>query len=200
METLSVWPVDLELRQEGHRPIIQGRFPYNETATIARTGRVRKERFASRAFDFTINQEPDREINFLFGHSFNRPLASRKAGTFELVDRADGVDFVATLPPDGEQPSWIVDFLRAHRAGLVRGISPGFAVAPRTAVANAEVAIPEPGNPGVFIRQINAAVLGEFSAVTRPTYDNTELAERSADLVANVGRSWQLDRELLRWL
>ena len=197
LETRSVYPLDLECRQDQQgRPVVAGRFPYGQTATIASTGRVRKERFASHAFDFTINQEPEREINFLFGHSFNRPLASRKAGTLALEDRADAVLFEATLPPAGEQPTWVLDFLHAHRAGLIRGISPGFAVAPRSAVSGAEEAIPEPGNPGVFIRQINAAVLGEFSAVTRPSYDGTDLVERAEDL----SKHWQLDREMLRWL
>ena len=37
---------------------------------------------------------------------------------------------------------------------------------------NAEELLPEPGNPSVQIRQVNAAVLREFSLVTAPTYDD----------------------------
>ena len=199
METRSVYPVypvDLEIRQEGGRPIIAGMFPYGQMATVARTGRVRKEMFASRAFDFAINQEPEREINFLFGHSFNRPLASRRAGTFELEDGADAVRFQATLPPEDSQPSWVLDFLRAHRAGLVQGISPGFTVAPRSAVSLAEEFLPEPGNEAVAIRRINHAILGELSAVARPAYQGTSLEERAEDQT----RYWQIDTEWLRWL
>ena len=200
METRSIYPVELELRQEGGRPVISGAFPYNNMATIARTGRVRKERFSPRAFDFAINQEPDREINFLLGHSFNRPLASRRAGTFQLEDGPDAVRFEAHLPAESDQPSWVRDFLLAHRAGMLRGISPGFSVPPRSVVANAEEAIPEPGNPGVYIRQINAAVLGEFSAVTRPAYEGTELVERAEDLDHLVDSLWTPPTEHYRWL
>ena len=197
METRSVYPLDLEIRQVGGRPVFSGSFPYGDTATIARSGRVRKEQFAPHAFQFAID-DLDREINFLVGHSFNRPLASRKAGTLAIEDRAAGVFFEATLPPEGDQPSWVVDFIQAHRAGMVRGISPGFAVPPLTVVSRAEEAIPEPGNPGVYIRRINAAVLGEFSAVTRPTYDRTALEERAEDLDRLIVLGPEL--EILRWL
>ena len=194
LETRAVWPVDLEIRQEGQRPVITGRFPYGEMATIGDRGTVRKEMFAPRAFEYAIN-DPTREINFLYGHSFNRPLASRKAGTFTLEDRADSVAFEAVLPPESEQPTWVRDFLYARRAGLVGGISPGFRVPPRTAVSAAETLDQEPGNPGVMIRTIRAAVLGEFSAVTRPAYLGTEIEER-ADGLAVPAR----DLELYRWL
>ena len=196
LETRSVYELDLELRQAGGRPVISGSFPYGQMATVARMGGVRKERFSSRAFRFAIEEEPEREINFLYGHSFNRSLASRQAGTLEIEDGADAVRFQATLPPEGEQPSWIVDFILAHRAGLIRGISPGFTVPPRTVVAAAEETIPEPGNPGVFIRQINQAVLSEFSAVTRPAYQGTGLEERAEGFT----HYWQIDQEMLRWL
>ena len=200
METRSIYPVDLEYRQgRGGRGIISGSFPYGQLATIGRAGRVRKERFSPKAFDFAINQEPEREINFLSGHSMNRPLASRRAGTLELDDRVDVLAFEATMPVESEQPSWVVDFLLARRAGLVGGISPGFLVPPRDVVPDAEYLEPEPGNPGVMIRVIRHAVLTELSAVTRPAYDGTELTERSSDAL-DTAPYWQLDMEMLRWL
>ena len=199
METRSIFPVDLEYRQgPGGRGVISGSFPYGQQATIGRSGRVRKERFESKAFDFAVNQEPEREINFLFGHSMSRPLASRRAGTLVLEDRADALAFEATMPIEDEQPSWVRDFLLARRAGLVGGVSPGFTVPPRSVVPNAEDLIPEPGNPGVLIRVVRHAVLHELSAVTRPAYDGTELTERDDGLY--TGPYWQLDNEALRWL
>ena len=199
METRSVYPVDLECRQgPGGRAIIAGSFPYGRQATIGRTGRVRKEKFNSRAFDFAINQEPEREINFLLGHSMNRPLASRRSGTLALEDRDDALTFEATMPVEDDQPSWVRDFLRARRSGLIGGISPGFTVPPRSVVADAELLEPEVGNPGVFIRVVRHAVLFELSAVTRPAYDGTELVERAEDL--ETAPFWQLDNEALRWL
>lgn len=177
LETRSIFPVELELRQDGRRPVIAGRFPYGQQATIAATGRVRKERFAPHAFQFAV-QDQTREINFLLGHNLSQPLAGRRAGTLALVDRENELDFEATLPPEGEQPTWIRDFLLAHRAGLIGGVSPGFTVPPASAVPDAAILEPEPGNPGVFIRLIRAAVLYELSAVTRPAYQDTGLEER----------------------
>lgn len=181
LEIRSVFPADLELRQDGNRPVISGRFPYGSTATVAATGRVRKERFEPRAFGFAV-QDVSREINFLMGHSLQTPLASRRAGTLDLVDSDDALSFQATLPPEGEQPTWVRDFLLAHRAGLISGISPGFTVPPTSAVANPQSLVPEPGNPGVAIRVIRQAVLFELSAVTRPAYEGTGLEERAETL------------------
>lgn len=196
LETRSVYPVDLELRQDGDRPVIAGAFPYGAQATIASRGRVRKERFEPRAFDFVVNQEVERDVNLLYGHDFNTPLANRSGGTLSLVDGEDALRFEATLPPEGEQPTWVRDALLAHRAGLIRGISPGFSVPPSTAVRNAERFEPEAGNPGVMIRVIRAAVLGELSLVSRPAYRETILDTR-ADAIQPY---WQLDNEMLRWL
>ena len=76
METRSVYPVVLEVRQGGRE--IFGRFPYNSLATMASRGRVRKERFSPRAFRFAID-DPDREINLLVG-PFVRPAFGIEEG------------------------------------------------------------------------------------------------------------------------
>ena len=184
METRAVWPV-LELRQDGSE--LTGRFPYRRQATIRDRGRVRKERFEPGAFRFAVD-DPAREIHLLAGHSFDRPLASRAGGSLELEDSEDALAFRATLPPEGERPSWMDDTTRALRAGLVGGISPGFTVPPASAVADAEVLEPEAGNPGVSIRVIRAAVLYELSLVTRPAYGETEVDLRAEDLAPAVRR------------
>jgi len=173
IETRAVYPVDLELRQGGFR----GFFPYGSTATVRDRGRVRKERFQPHAFRFAV-EDLNREINFLYGHNLSQPLASRSAGTLILTDTAAGLEFDAELPPEGRQPTWVRDFLLAHEAGMIRGISPGFTVPPTSAVAEPERIEPEPGNPGVGIRVIREAVLFELSAVTRPAYSDTVLEAR----------------------
>lgn len=198
MDTLAIWECRMEERQgENGGPIITGRFPYNSLATRSATGRVRKERFSPGAFDFVLRQEPQREVNFLFGHDLNRPLASRQAGTLDLVDTAEALTFTAHLPPDAEQTTWQRDFLLARRAGLVRGISPQFAVPPASVVPGAETLTPEPGNPGVMIRDIRSAVLFELSAATRPSYPDTSLEERADGLMVPY---WQTNPQVLRWL
>ena len=170
----------LEYRAPGR--VLAGTFPYGKLATISDRGTRRKESIAARAFKFAVDDDAH-EIDLLRGHSFDSPLASKRSGTLELEDRADGLAFEATLPPEARQPTWMRDTVLAVRSGLIRGVSPGFRVPPTSAVSNAETLIPEPGNPGVFIRQINQAVLYELSLVTRPSYAESSVDIRSAGLV-----------------
>ena len=184
LETRGVYPVhDLEYRQKGR--VLEGSFPYGDAllerrniAVISDRGRVRKEVITSRAFSYAVD-DPVREIHLLFGHSFDRPLASKLGKSLVLRDTAAALFFRATLPPDDEQPSWMRDAVRAVSAGLVGGISPGFRVPPADVVPDAEDVVNEPGNEGVGIRLIRAAVLYELSLVVRPAYDSTSLDLRS---------------------
>lgn len=169
-DALAVWAAELEVRQRsGGGRELRGRFPYNRTATVRNRGRVRKERIRSRAFRFAL-EDAEREIHLLAGHEYGKPLASRRAGSLRLEDSDAALTFVATLPPAGEQPSWVRDTVRAIDSGLMTGISPGFVVPPRDVVPNAETLTPEPGNRGVMIRDVNEALLLELSVVTRPVY------------------------------
>ena len=177
--TALIWPcADLEVREAGRT--LTGSFPYGKLATLAATGSVRKERFAARAFAYSVDGPGrDREVNLLAGHSFNAPLASRGAGTLKLRDSDAALTFEARLPPDDLRPSWMRDAILAVRAGLFAGLSPGFRVPPASAVPNAERLVPEPGNPEVSIREILQAVLLELSLVTRPAYQDSSLDLRS---------------------
>ena len=202
IETRSVYPVELEYRQRGR--VLQGSFPYTDSgmsenvATVSDRGRVRKEAFAPRAFDFAVKDE-SREINLLSGHNFDFPLGSKLAKSLTLTDSASALSFRATLPPESEQPSWMLDAVLAVRGGLVRGISPGFKVPPSDVVPDAEELIPEPGNPDVMIRFIRAAVLFELSLVTRASYPNTEIDLRSGMAVVGQGAAKETFSELT-WL
>ena len=190
METFGVYPAALEVRQVGGARVLLGKFNYGSVATIADRGRVRKESFDARAFAFAIAEETDRRIDLLVGHSFDRPIASRQAGTLAIVDSADGVTFEAQLPDD--PPSWVVDAEKAIAAGLMTGLSPGFRVPPSSVVPGAERLDPEPGNPGVFIRRIRAAVLREFSLVTSPVYEDATVELRAAGAAGAAGRpGWE---------
>lgn len=162
LETRSVYALDLEIRQ-GERPVIAGRFPYGGLAII---GTRRQERFLPGAFRPGLDAD-NHEINFLLSHDMARPLASRNAGTLTLEDTREALTFEATLPPEGEQTSWQRDFMRAHSQGLLRGLSPGFNVLPKSMNPRAEAEAANPAIPGTTIRTISAALLGEFSAVTR---------------------------------
>ena len=143
-------------------------------------GRVRKETFNPRAFDFAINQEPARRIDILVGHDFGKPVASRQSGTLAITDGDDAVNFIATLP--NPAPSWVDDMERSIEAGIMTGLSPGFRIPPRAVVPNAEVLVPEVGNAAVQIREINHAVLREFSVVTSAAYLEAAVELRAEDM------------------
>ena len=187
METRSVYLVDLELRQEGERPVIAGRFPYGGLAVI---GTRRQERFMAGVFAASLKAEA--EINFLLSHDMARPLASRNAGTLVFEDSAEALEFRATLPETGQQTTWQRDFLLAHGQGLIGGISPGFNVFPKS-----ESEAANPALPGTTIRTIRAAMLGEFSAVTRAAYPEATLEARED---GPGQRYWEIHPEALRWL
>lgn len=170
METRAIWPAaGLEVRSEGKSPVIRGRFPYGELAVLADRGKVRKERILPGAFDFTLN-DPSLEVNLLFGHDFNMPLASRQAGSLVLKSDDTALSFIAMIAAELLDVSHVRDALALLGAGLVTGISPGFRVPPKETVPDNERLDPEPGNPGVFIRTLLALVLYELSLVTRPAY------------------------------
>ncbi len=204
MELELFFDAELEIRAKGGGRTLRGAFPYNRTATIRDRGRIRKERFGKRAFGWQIREFEKlqgelakvmkgahaeavsilrekierRNVNLLSGHDYNQPLASLKAGNLKLVDSDDALRFEADLPPEGKQPSWMRDAILSVENGLASGVSPGFRIPPAGTVANAEEIIPEPGNPGVSIRQINQAVLYELSIVSRPAYGETTVEAR----------------------
>ena len=54
-ETL-IFDGELEIRARGGGRTLSGNFPYNKMATVRDRGRVRKERFRSRAFGWQIRE------------------------------------------------------------------------------------------------------------------------------------------------
>ena len=183
---------NLEIRQFGGARSIVGTFHYGVTGTVSDRGRVRKESFSSRAFRFAIDQEPERRIDLLVGHDFGKPIASRQSGSLVIADSAEAVTFTATLPEEALTPSWVLDVEKAIANRTMVNLSPGFRVPPVSAVPNAERLIPEPGNPGVQIRQINDAVLREFSIVTSGVYDDALVELRAEDLAVATFRPWSV--------
>ncbi|MCY4002500.1 MAG: HK97 family phage prohead protease [Rhodospirillales bacterium] len=217
----AIWPCDLEVRADRRK--LRGSFPYNREATVRDRGKVRKERFKSGAFGWQMRRFQElqeelaqvikkavndarrallerelaaRNVDLLRGHNFDRPLASMLAGSLKVKDTSAALQFEANLPENA--PSWVDDTMKAVDAGLLRGVSPGFAVPPASAVANAEELVEEPGNPGVQVRQINQAVLYELSLVTRPAYCESEVDLRDDFLLPSVPVAD--DWEVARWL
>lgn len=171
-----VFNTGFELRAAGDGTRrLSASFPYGKRAVLDAGGngrRPRKEQFAPGAFSFAID-DPERDIHFLAGHSFDRPMASKKAGTLILTDTPKALTFEAILTPDIQRTSWTQDFLAAYAAGVVGGISPGFRVAPIDGAESTEDEDPAEGT--ALIRTIFAAVLFELSTVTRPAYQETDV-------------------------
>ena len=121
----------LELRTEGGETHLRASFPYGRETVLAEgigAGRERREMIAARAFADRLERGED--VHFLSGHDFNKPLASRSAGTLTLTENDDALTIEATISADMGQVSYVRDFLTANAAGLVRGLSPGFRVRP----------------------------------------------------------------------
>lgn len=177
----------LELRSEGGATRLTARFPYGRETEIA-AGRL--EVIAPRAFRDRI--ERGEEIHLLAGHDFNRPLASRAAGNLTVTDSDDALTVEAEIDAG---TSWARDFLAAHGSGLIRGLSPGFRVAP----GGERI---ERRGDGI-LRTIASAELFEISAVTRPAYPEAQIEARNWQPVGEVAErlieQQQLQRTLKRW-
>ena len=115
-----------------------------------------------------------RNTHLLVGHSYDRAIADTITGNLALTYTDDAVKFVATLADEADMPSWVRDAVLGVRGGQIRGVSPGFQVTSK----GAERLIPEAGNPGVFIREIEDAVVYEYSLVSRPAYSETDITAR----------------------
>jgi uncharacterized protein len=150
-------------RIEGGATHLRATFPYGVETELAE-GRL--EVVAPRAFAGRI--EAGEDIHLLSGHDYNKPLASRAAGTLQLSDTDQALTIEATI--DGST-SWARDFLAAHAAGLIRGLSPGFRV------ANGGERIER--HTSGLLRTVTAAALFEVSAVTRPAYPAAQIEARS---------------------
>ena len=210
METFEAWEGELEIRRRGGARILRGRFPYKRQATVKSSGRTRKERIGPDAFGWQLRefkrlhteelpkmlagawtqaqrelleeQLERRNVHILAGHDFNKPLGDMKRGTARVSSSSAALDFEVDLPDEDDMPSYFLDVVKEVRTNRVGGVSPGFRVPPRSVVPNAEIIEPEPGNPGVGIRVINAAVLHEISIVSRPAYASTDVDLRAEDL------------------
>ena len=179
----------LELRREENGGIrLRGRFPYSTETTLAKG---RAEQIAPRAFAARI--EAGGDIHLLSGHDYEKPLASRAAGTLTLRDTDQALEVEAVITSDMAQATWARDFLSAHGAGLIRGLSPGFRVPPGGEVI-------ERRGDGL-LRTIRAAELFEISAVTVPAYPAAQIEARNwtADNPANLPLNAGLHRTLARW-
>ncbi len=176
----------LELRASPKgRRVIRGRFPYNRKAVLSdggrNGGRPRKEQFAPGSFKFSLESD-EQDIALLHGHSFDKPLASKKTGTLFFNDTKEALTFDAEIVEDVAQISWVQDLFRLISSGLSVGLSPGFRIPPPAAVPPDLAEKIEEEHPSLgraLIRTIFQAILFELSIVTRPAYDDAQVEMRN---------------------
>lgn len=160
----------LEVRAgEDGSQTIAGRFPYAVEAELARG---RRETFAPRAFRMSD------DVHLLSGHDYNRPLASRNAGSLTLDDSDEALMFEARISPEVAGTSHGKDTLALVAARLSVGLSPGFRLTP----GGERV---ERRSDGV-LRTVNNAELFELSIVTRPAYSTAQVEARSWQPNSNI--------------
>lgn len=152
----------LEIRAEGGATHLSAVFPYGAETELAPG---RREVFAPHAFRARI--EAGDEIHLLAQHDYSKPLASTAAGNLSLRSTDAALEIRATV--DGST-SWAADFLSAHRAGLIRGLSPGFRV------PNGGDRVERRGAD--LLRTVARAELFEVSAVTVPAYPAAQIEAR----------------------
>lgn len=200
----------LELRRRDSGALsLQGRFPYGKRAVLSdggRSGRPKKEVIAPGAFAYRVNK-PDEDIHFLVGHSFDKPLASRGAGTLDLTDSPEALIFTALITQEMQEVSYVRDVLASIAAGLTIGLSPGFRLPPKRAVEQSERVEdegfdPDNGEHNAIIRTVLAALLYEISIVTRPAYSEAQVEARNwtpGGITLPVAVDDGLRRTLNRW-
>lgn len=160
---LHAAPIAFEVRAEGGATLLSGRFPYGSETTL---GDGRRERFAAGAFRSRVTAGGN--VFLLAGHDPEKPLASTEAGSLTLRDGDDALHIEARVAPT---TTWARDALASLAAGLTKGLSPGFRVTPGGDMVTRSA--------GGLLRTVTRAELFEVSLVTRPAYDQAQLAARN---------------------
>lgn len=160
----------LEVRTSaGGVTVLRGRFPYSVPTTLQGGRERRREVFQARAFAASVADGGD--IHLLVHHDFDRPLASRGAGSLDLQDTDDALTFEARIAPEMRGVGYVSDFLGTLAAGLVGGISPGFRVSEDGDTVKHD-------GEGLM-RVVRSADLIEISAVTKPAYPQAQIEARN---------------------
>ena len=161
-----------ELRRGGRG--ISGSFYYGRNRVTSASGKRRKRRVEPGAFGFSLDDH-SREISLLLGRDYDRPLASRLAGTLRLEDTREALRFDVDTLPD-------TSYVRNYRAivesgSAVYGVDALFQIPPPDVVPNAVKIVPDTETPEVEVEVIHEAVLTALAVVTRQPRGNPGAVE-----------------------
>ena len=209
MTDFPLFDGQLEIRQEGDTPILTASFPLNKTATIASTGRVRKERFNSGSMSWQVRefQKLQQEMAQVLSRGLDDFMSKRRFD--ELDDALDkrnthllvGHDFGKPIADmrGGNLTVQHTDDAVHLRADLppvdeqpswvrdaVLGVRGGQmrSVSPGFRVTNkgSSRLVPEDGAGDALVREIQDSMVYEYSLVSRPSYPGTRVDTREDDI------------------
>ena len=196
IQELGIWPGQLEVRADGDRPIITGRFPLGVTATISNRGRVRKERFAPGSMSWQVREfeKVQRELANVVKESLDDAAKARRVA--ELEDALEkrnthllvGHDFNRAIADMRSETLTIRETAEAMEFEAllpIEGQQPTWvrdavlavrggqlrAVSPgfQVTTRGAERFVPESGPGNALVREILDSVVYEYSMVARPS-------------------------------
>ena len=153
---------------------------------VRQRGRRRKQTVRPGAFRFAIEDET-REINLLLGRDYDKPLASKQAGTLQLIDNPAALEFFVDELPD---TSYVSDFRAGLSSGaFVAGVAMLFTIPPASVVPEAVEIIPDPDNPDVDVEVVHESVLTAIAVTTRAPRGNPgTVSERAAQAALVAGK------------
>ena len=168
---------EIQHRYEQRAAGVQATYRYDQTETISDTGRNRKRRIRPNAFRNSLD-DPAQEITLQLGRDPSKTIGSKLAGTLVLEDNP--VLLLAKVLAVPAITAY-VDFKEQIAAGMVAHIVPQV-----REVRGAYIDIPEPGNPGVTIREYDSLKLHALSLQLR----EPKGAESTVDLIDEGRAVW----------
>ena len=176
-----------------------GSYMYNRSRVTSDRGRRRKTSVRPAAFKFTLDEilgvtkevsrietgagsaaakralvkavrEKGPEVSLLVGRDYSKVIGSTRAGTLELEDTAESLNWSVSKVPE---TTYAKD-LAAGFAALsgAYGVDVLYSIPPADVVKDATEEEEEEGNPGVYIEHVNHAVLRAISIVPRAPMGN----------------------------
>lgn len=139
---------------------LSGSYNYGRLHVTSASGKTRKTRLQKGALDYALD-DADREISLNMGSSLDSTLGTRSSGTLAVRKTADGLAVsVARLP----ETQAAADLVGLQEAGIALHVRPRYQL---DGVPNAYKDVPEPGNPGVLVREVSNALLLGFDLTIR---------------------------------
>ena len=215
----GIWDGTLEIRQEGDRPVLTGRFPYNVQATVAKGGRVRKERFASMSMSWQVRefQKLQQQLSDLIGQEMEALRKERLIAQLEDTLEKRNTHLLqghSFDKPIADMKSGSLSVVHTAKAVELEATLPPVAEQPswvRDAVLavrggqlrgispgfqvtskGGERLVREDGPGDSLVRELLDSVVFEYSLVSRPAYPMTSVDARSDDPRHEGRRRWWL--------